>query len=817
MRLNRMRRPTFALAMILAIIGSAATPFAAISPARADQVRQKESWVLNALDVPAAWRSSQGRGVLVAVIDSGVDPAVSDLSGSVTSGRDFTGVHTPMTNPHWGAHGTWMASLIAGHGHGPGHRDGLLGVAPQARILSIRVITDKSDPGYHAYQHQAPGRGQWELARAIRYAVHHHAGVISMSLGYNLASADVRAAIQFALSRNVVLVASSGNSGGPPATHRLAPYSFPADYPGVIGVAAINMAGLPAHFSSDNLSVQVSAPGVNVPAEGRGSHYWLVSGTSPACALTAGVAALIKAKFPRLTAGQVRRAITESAAHRPPGGYDDQVGFGTVDAAAALAAAGRLARRVPGGQAEAARARSVGYFGGGAAKVPQVPVAPRDRKALYKLLAIAAGCLLIALTAMWRFAAGVVARRKGKPRAAAPAYPAPLTAMAAAAGPAGGLASTLGPAGYPVPGLTAPWPPGYPAPGSQGPGYPAPGSQGPGYPAPGPQAPGYNPAPGPQAPGYNPAPGPQAPGYNPAPGPQAPGYNPAPGPQAPGPPVPGYPPHGVPAPQAGPIPPSGLWPDQGASGQPPVVAQPPDGSAAATGLRTVPGQQIQPPGSARFDPAGLHQWRQMYAQDQSPQPTADNEPSGAASQLWPEASQVRDGVGPAEAPAAADLPGSAQPPASQPVPGPAQPPASPPTAGPAQASVSPPAPGPAQASVSPPAPGPAQAAGSGQITGSAEPSTVRAPALPKRVKPAAGAVQPGDSSSARLQPGQDLFTRPDFFARGQESATAEPPAETTADPSAGPASPGEALWGAWTPAERTDATSPRERDPSDEA
>src|SRR5215472_3559045 len=777
MRLTRMRRRTSALAMILAIIGSAATPFAAIGPARADQVRQKESWVLNALDVPAAWRTSQGHGVLVAVIDSGVDPAVSDLSGSVTSGPDFTGVHTPVTNPHWGAHGTWMASLIAGHGHGPGHRDGLLGVAPQAKILSIRVITDKSDPGYHAYQHQAPGRGQQELAAAIRYAVHHHAGVISMSLGYSLASADVRAAIQFALSRNVVLVASSGNSGGPAATHRLAPYSFPADYPGVIGVAAINAAGLPAHFSSDNLSVQVSAPGVNVPAEGRGSHYWLVSGTSPACALTAGVAALIKARYPRLTVGQVRRVIIGSAARRPPGGYDDQVGFGTVDAAAALTAAGRLARTVTGGQAEAARGRSVGYFGGGAAKVPQVPVAPRDRKALYKLLAIAAGCLLIALAAMWRFAGGVVARRKGRAaRAAAAAYPAPATALAAA-GPAGGLASTLGPAAYPVPGLTAPWPPSYPAPGPQAPGYPAPG-------------------------------------------PQAPGYS-APGPYAPGPPGPGYSPQGVPAPEAGAIPPGGLWPEQGASGQSPVVAQPPGGSAAATGPRTIPGQQIQPPGSARFDPAGLHQWRQMYAQDQSPQPTPPNEPSGAAGQLWPEASQVPDGFGPAEAPAAADFPGSALPVASLPAPGPAQPPVSQPVPGPAQPPVSQPVPGPAQPPASAPAPGPAQAAGSGETTESAEPSAVRAPALPKRVKPTAGAVQPGESSSAWVQPGQDLFTRPDFFARGQESAAAEPPAETTAEttaePNAGSASPSGALWGAWTPAERTDTTSPRERDPSDEA
>ena len=183
------------------------------------------------------------------------------------------------------------------------------------------------------------------LAQAIGYAVAHKVSVISMSLGYGEPSAVVRTALQNALDHGVVVVASSGNSGesvGARATGQ-APYSFPADYPGVLGVAAVSRSGAPAGFSSDNLSVQVAAPGVNVPAQGRDGQYWLVSGTSPACALTAGVAALIKARYPGLAPALVVRAITSSTRNRPPGGYDDKVGFGTVDAAAALAAAGRLA------------------------------------------------------------------------------------------------------------------------------------------------------------------------------------------------------------------------------------------------------------------------------------------------------------------------------------------------------------------------------------------------------------------------------------------------------------------------------------------
>ena len=156
-----------------------------------------------------------------------------------------------------------------------------------------------------------------------------------MSLGYGEPSAVVRSALQDALDHGIVVVASSGNSGNSAEVGDAgqAPYSFPADYPGVLGVAAVSRSGSPAGFSSDNLSVQVAAPGVNVPAQGRDGQYWLVSGTSPACALTAGVAALIKARYPGLAPALVVQAITSSTQNRPSGGYDNKIGFGTVDAA----------------------------------------------------------------------------------------------------------------------------------------------------------------------------------------------------------------------------------------------------------------------------------------------------------------------------------------------------------------------------------------------------------------------------------------------------------------------------------------------------
>jgi hypothetical protein len=427
-------RRAVAAAGAAALAGLAVTAGAA--PARADIVRDKQQWVLDAINVAAAWPVTQGAGVTVAVIDSGVDADVPDLAGSVRAGPDLTEVHTSPGNPDWGMHGTWMASLIAGHGH-DGGGSGIIGVAPAARILSIRVITDKSDPGYAAYQHQPPAQGQQELATGINDAVAAHASVISMSLGYGAPSREVRLALQNAFAHNVVVVASSGNSGDTAGAtgQGAAPYSFPANYPGVLGVGAVGESGQAAAFSSENLSVQVAAPGVDVPAEGRNSGYWTVSGTSPACAITAGVAALIKSKYPHLTDPQVSEAITESAWRRPPGGYDQQVGFGTVNAGAALTAAGRMAAAGPPGAQSVAPSRR---FGAGSAALAAAPVPPRGPLALVAYCLLGAACLAAMALAARRL---VTARQSPRgTRAAQPADPGPPRPPAPRreAGPYGG-------------------------------------------------------------------------------------------------------------------------------------------------------------------------------------------------------------------------------------------------------------------------------------------------------------------------------------------------------------------------------------------
>jgi type VII secretion-associated serine protease mycosin len=379
------RRPRILLAVLGCAVSLAVLPGTAAS---ADTIRDNQQWVLDMMNVPAAWQQTQGAGVTVAVIDSGVVKDVSDLAGSVKEGPDFTGISTRSSNPNWGVHGTWMASLIAGHGHGAGDDSGVIGIAPRSRILSIRVIPDRTDPHYGRYEHEQEPSIQESLARGIEYAVQNGAKVISMSIGYSAPNGAVRQALQDAFSRGVVVVASAGNSGAPSGTSDgvQAPESFPADYPGVISVGAVDSAGAVAGFSSDNLSVQVAAPGVSVPAQGRDGQYWWVSGTSPACALVAGVAALIKSKYPGLAPNLVASALTSTTTGRPSGGYSPQVGFGIVDAAAALAKARQLAGDPPA----PAGIPSATRFGGGPAAVTQAPVRPRGsgQLVLFVLLAL---------------------------------------------------------------------------------------------------------------------------------------------------------------------------------------------------------------------------------------------------------------------------------------------------------------------------------------------------------------------------------------------------------------------------------------------
>ncbi|MEU8266017.1 S8 family serine peptidase [Sphaerisporangium sp. NPDC049002] len=320
--------------LVLLVMGTLAA-----GPALADQVRGSQRQVMRTLDVAAAWRITRGAGVKVAVLDSGVDPRHHDLAGSVITGPDLTSGANPRGVAPLRLHGTYMASLIAGHGHGPGRADGVIGVAPAARVLSVRVILEDDEPGFHDFNSEA--RFENVVARGIRYAVDHGAAVINMSISKDQPTRQERAAIRYAISKGVVLVAAAGNDG---AGRKDGPYSYPASLPGVISVAAADRGMHKASFSNRNSLVLLAAPGVDIFGAGPGDQYWVGRGTSQATALVSGVAALIKAKYPRMSPALVAQALTTGATRRPARGYDPGMGFGVVNAARSLAEAARLAR-----------------------------------------------------------------------------------------------------------------------------------------------------------------------------------------------------------------------------------------------------------------------------------------------------------------------------------------------------------------------------------------------------------------------------------------------------------------------------------------
>jgi type VII secretion-associated serine protease mycosin len=302
-----------------------------------------------------AWQTTRGEGITVAVLDTGVEADHPDLAGNVLTGTDLVGFGAGEGDRSWAQHGTAMASIIAGHGHGPGDADGVMGIAPEAKILPVRVILEDGDP---ARGRARKTRGN-ALAQGIRWAADHGADVINLSLGDDSASAHPERAedeaVQYALKKGAVVVASAGN-GGEKGDH----ISYPAAYPGVIAATAVDRYGTRASFSTRRWYATVSAPGVDVVIAYPDHRYYEGWGTSAASAFVSGAVALVKAAHPGLTPAQIKKLLEDTARDAPSGGRDDSRGFGFVDPAAAIDAAARIA---PRGLTPAAYGKK--YFGPG--------------------------------------------------------------------------------------------------------------------------------------------------------------------------------------------------------------------------------------------------------------------------------------------------------------------------------------------------------------------------------------------------------------------------------------------------------------------
>ena len=285
------------------------------APARADEQRDRQ-WYLRSLRVADAHRITDGRGVTVAVIDSGVWAGHPDLKGAVLPGFDVLSKGDGREDLE--GHGTGIAGVIAARGRS-GDR-GVMGVAPAARILPV-----------------SPAGSPLVVAEAIDWSVEHGAKVINMSF-LTVGSEGLAAAVKRAADADVVLVAGSGNDDEEDDSE------FPAAYPEVIAVGATDRTGKVASFSHQGPHLDLTAPGVDVAvANGDpAKRYQRVQGTSVSTAIVSGAAALIRAKFPELSAAQVVDVLESTAVDRGPAGRDDAYGAGELDLMGALSAAGSM-------------------------------------------------------------------------------------------------------------------------------------------------------------------------------------------------------------------------------------------------------------------------------------------------------------------------------------------------------------------------------------------------------------------------------------------------------------------------------------------
>lgn len=317
----------------------------AVAPAaQADGWRDKQYW-LKESGIAAAWSVSKGAGVKVAVIDSGVDGKHPDLKGAIAGGTDSSGAGEPDGQKSIGAkpeHGTLVATMLAGRGHqetpspspkaplpatavGP---DGIVGVAPEAQLLTISTWLGSPNPAGRSDQDQIPA--------AVRWAVDNGAKVINISLGSTSPSwpQSWDAAFLYAEQKDVVIVAAAGNRQAGNVQ-----VGAPATIPGVLTVAGLDRDGKASiDASSQGITIGVAAPAENLVGGMPGGGYAEWAGTSGSAPIVSGVAALIRSKWPTMSAKQVINRIVSTARDAGAPGKDPIYGFGVLNAEAALKA-----------------------------------------------------------------------------------------------------------------------------------------------------------------------------------------------------------------------------------------------------------------------------------------------------------------------------------------------------------------------------------------------------------------------------------------------------------------------------------------------
>ena len=281
-------------------------------------IGQETAWGVERIGADNVWSTNTGKGVNVAILDTGVDYDHPDLAGNIAGGINYAGwwwKDGSTNKAYWDdkyGHGSYCAGIVAALNN----NIGVVGVAPGASLWAVKVLGDDGN-GYIS-----------DIIQGLEWCVDSGIDIASMSFGAAEYSESLANACNAAYNAGVLLVAAAGNEKGGPVI-------YPAAYKSVIAVSATNINDVIANFSSTGPEVELAAPGVNIKSTYRNGGYAIGSGTSMACPHVAGAAALAWAADPSLTTEQLRIKLQQTAEDLGAAGPDNLYGYGLVNAAAA--------------------------------------------------------------------------------------------------------------------------------------------------------------------------------------------------------------------------------------------------------------------------------------------------------------------------------------------------------------------------------------------------------------------------------------------------------------------------------------------------
>ena len=333
--MTRWRRTAVATALLAGPVTVLGPPASGDEPPDCEvgrtQYVSESSYAISSLGIPQSWGLATGKGVTVAVVDSGVDPGNAHLRGAVLPGTSF--VPGPPTQDLLG-HGTGVAGIIAAR-----YVDGsaLIGAAPDAKILPVRVFQDEDPTGSRPVAYPPDTR---RMAQGIAWAVRNGADVVNVSMSTRPtddALPELKAALDLARRKDVVVVASGGNQDVDEAFTQI---RYPAGGDGVIGVAATNQSGEVDNWSIHGAQNDVSAPGSDVLISYHANGDCLAGQdhayTSWATGFVTGLAAQLRQRYPKESADQIAYRIMASADRPRMSARDDAQGWGQIRPHSAL-------------------------------------------------------------------------------------------------------------------------------------------------------------------------------------------------------------------------------------------------------------------------------------------------------------------------------------------------------------------------------------------------------------------------------------------------------------------------------------------------